>query len=331
MIKRKVSILRKISSLIYVIKQGIANVANNKLFSLASIATITACLFLFGAFYAIVMNFQHIVNKAEEGVSITVFFHSEYDLCYRSEGFLHREEYQHPEGMVPSDERLQEIGREILAREEVSNVKFTSDEEAWAIFGPEYFGEDYASGYEDNPLKGENSYEVYLSDVALQGSLVDWLNSMPEVRKVNYDESTASTLTGANLVIAYISVGIIIVLFAVSIFLISNTVAVGIAARSQEINIMKYVGATDFFARSPFVIEGMIIGAIGATIPLVALYYMYQYALDYLKTNYTSVSELLDFLSLQTVFNFLTPACYALGVGMGFLGSVLSVRKHLKV
>ena len=323
--------LRKISSLLYVIKQGVVNIFHNKLFSLASVATISACLFIFGAFYAIVMNFQHIVMKAEEGVSVTVFFHSEYDLCYRDQGFQHREEYEHPAEQIPTAERIEQIGREIEAREEVSHVKFTSDEEAWATFGPEYFGEDYASGYEDNPLRGENTYEVFLSDVAMQDTLVTWLQSIPEVRKVNFDESTASKLTGANLLIAYISAGIIIILFAVSIFLISNTVAVGIAARSQEINIMKYVGATDFFARSPFVIQGMIIGAVGAAIPLVALYHMYQIALDYLKTHYTALSNLFDFLSVQKVFSFLTPACFALGVGMGFVGSVLSVRKHLKV
>lgn len=323
--------LRKINSLIYVIKQGIANIFHNKLFSLASVATISACLFLFGAFYAIVANFQHIVLKAEEGVSVTVFFHSEYDLCFRNEGFQHRDEYVHPEGQVPTPERLQEIGQEIAARAEVSEVKFISDEEAWAKFGPEYFGDDYASGYEDNPLRGEDSYEVFLSDVESQDSLVTWLNSLPEVRRVNADENTATTLTGANLLIAYISIAIIIVLFAVSIFLISNTVAVGISARSQEINIMKYVGATDFFARSPFVIEGMIIGLLGAVVPLLALYYMYQYALGYLTKSFTMLSTLLDFLSAKEVFSFLTPVCFAVGVGMGFLGSILAVRKHLHV
>ena len=324
-------ILRKINTLLYVIKQGFSNVFRNKLYSLASIATISACLFLFGAFYIIVMNFEHIVMKVEEGVSVTVFFHSDYDLCYRDFGLEHREDYVHPENQVPSPERLQQIGQMIEAREEVSSIKFVSDEEAWEKFGQSYFGEDYAVGYEDNPLRGEDTFEVFLSDVSKQDSLVTWLKSIPEVRKVNYDDSTAGKLSGANLLIAYISAGIIIILFAVSIFLISNTVAVGISARSQEINIMKYVGATDFFARSPFVIEGMIIGAIGAAIPLTALYYMYLRAVEYLTTHYTALSNIFDFLSSTEIFNFLIPACVGLGVGMGFLGSGLSVRKHLKV
>lgn len=323
--------LRKISSFLYVFRQGLANILHNKLFSLASIATITACLFMFGAFYAIVTNFQHMVMKVEEGVSVTVFFHSEYDLCYLSEGYEHREEYVHPDGQIPSKERLEEIGREIEAREEVSGVKFISDDEAWAAFGPEHFGEDYASGYEDNPLRGEDNYEVYLSNVSMQDSLVTWLKSLPEVRRVNYDEATATTLTGTNLIIAYVSAGIIALLFAVSIFLISNTVATGIAIRSQEISIMKYIGATDFLVRSPFVIEGMIIGLLGAGIPLIILYQLYQYAMEYLVSRFPMLSTRLGFLPVNEVFSFLTPVCFAIGVGIGFLGSMLSVRKHLRV
>ncbi|MBQ2101831.1 MAG: ABC transporter permease [Lachnospiraceae bacterium] len=323
--------LRKINSLFYVFRQGIANIMHNKLFSLASVATITACLFLFGAFYAIITNFQHMVMNAEKSVSVTVFFHSEYDLCYLNANVEHREDYVHPEGQIPSEVRIEELGREIAAREEVSEVKFTSDEEAWAKFGPEYFGEDYAIGYEDNPLRGENSYEVFLADVSQQDALVNWLYSIPEVRKVNFDESTANTLTGTNLIIAYVSAGIIIVLFAVSIFLISNTVAVGIAVRSQEISIMKYIGATDFLVRSPFVVEGMIIGFIGAGIPLIILFYMYQYALEYVTLRFPTLSSRLGILTAQEIFHFLTPVCLAIGVGIGFLGSVLSIRKRLRV
>lgn len=323
--------MRKISSLFYVFKQGFLNIWHNKAYSLASVATIAACLFLFGGFYTIVTNFRHIVMKAEEGVSVTVFFHDEHDLCYRAKGAASREEYVHPEGEIPSEKRLEEIGKMIRARAEVSEVRFISDEEAWETFGPEYFGEDYASGYEENPLKGENTYEAFLSDVALQTALVNWLNTIPEVRKVNYDESTASTLTGANLLIAYISLGIIVILLAVSIFLISNTVAMGISVRREEINIMKYVGATDFFVRSPFVIEGMMIGFLGACIPLAVLHYLYESAMEYLATNFTMLSSLLHFLTPEQIFAFLTPVSMLLGVGIGFLGSMASVRKHLNV
>lgn len=310
----------KISTLFYTIKQGFANIFRNKWYSLASIATISACLFLFGLFYSIVANFQNILKTAEEGVSVTVFFHSEWDGCE-----------SHTEGQIPSEQRIEEIGQEIAKRAEVSEVQFKSADEAWATFGPDYFGEDYAEGFPENPLAGEDSYEIFLSDVSMQDALVTWLQSIPEVRKVNYSEMTANTLSGLNLLIAYVSMGIIVILLAVSIFLISNTVAIGISVRSEEINIMKYIGATDFFVRAPFVLEGMLIGLIGAAVPLGLIYSLYNYALNYVANRFMVLSGFLNFLSVDEVFHFLIPVSLGVGVGIGFLGSISTVRKHLHV
>ena len=310
----------KISTLLYTIKQGFANIFRNKWYSLASIATISACLFLFGLFNSIVANFQNILKTAEEGVSVTVFFHSEWDGCE-----------SHIDGQFPSEQRIEEIGQEIAKRAEVSDVQFKSADEAWATFGPDYFGEDYAEGFPENPLAGEDSYEIFLSDVSMQDALVTWLQSIPEVRKVNYSEMTANTLSGLNLLIAYVSMGIIVILLAVSIFLISNTVAIGISVRSEEINIMKYIGATDFFVRAPFVLEGMLIGLIGAAVPLGLIYSLYNYALNYMVNRFMVLSGFLNFLSVDEVFHFLVPVSLGVGVGIGFLGSISTVRKHLHV
>jgi len=308
----------KISTLFYTIKQGFANIFRNKWYSLASIATISACLFLFGLFYCIVSNFQNILKTAEEGVSVTVFFHSDMDNCE-----------SHVDGQIPSEQRLEEIGQEIAKRAEVSEVQFQSADDAWATFGPDYFGEDYAEGFPENPLAGEDTYEIFLSDVSMQDALVTWLQSIPEVRKVNYSEMTANTLSGLNLLIAYVSMGIIVILLAVSIFLISNTVAIGISVRSAEINIMKYIGATDFFVRAPFVLEGMLIGLIGAAVPLGLIYY--NYALNYVINRFMVLSGFLNFLSVDEIFHFLIPVSLGVGVGIGFLGSIATVRKHLHV
>ncbi len=313
----------RISTLFYTIKQGFANIFRNKLFSLASIATISACLFLFGLFYAIVANFQHIVRTAEEGVSVTVFFHYE--------GQFPDECEEHFEGQVPTPERIEEIGEQIAARVEVSSVEFISDDEAWETFGRDYFGEDFKDGFSENPLAGDDSYQVFLSDVSMQSTLVSWLESIPEVRRVRYSEATASTLSGVNLLIAYVSVGIIAILLAVSIFLISNTVAVGISVRKEEISIMKYIGATDFFVRAPFVIEGMMIGLIGAVIPLALIYSVYNYALTYVMGRFAVLSDFLNFLSVKEVFSILLPVSLLVGVGIGFMGSMSTVRKHLKI
>lgn len=297
----------RISTFFYTLRQGVRNLFRNKWFTLASIATISACLFLFGLFYAIVINFQHIVRTAQEGVAVYVFF---------------------DDGL--EDRRIQEIGELILRRTEVSDVNFVSAEQAWESFKEEYLG-DYADGFTENPLADSANYEVYLNDVSMQSALVTYLESLDGVRLVNRSEIVATTLTGVNALIAYVSVGIIAILFAVSVFLISNTVMIGISVRKEEINIMKYIGATDFFVRSPFVIEGMLIGLIGAGIPLGVIYGMYNMVMDYVTDRFAMLSTLLSFLTVDEIFSVLTPISLGIGVGIGFLGSVFTVRRHLRV
>ena len=298
----------KIRTFLYTFWQGIRNMFKNGWYSLASVATIGACLFLLNMFYSIVANMQHILYHIEEGVSVTVFFNEDV-----------------------TDEAIDAIGQEILQRAEVRDVVYHSDEEIWATFGPSYFGEDYQEGFPENPLKGEHNYEVFLQNVSLQDQLVEWLQSKPEVRLVRYSEATASTLSGFNMMLVYISAAIIIILLAVSIFLISNTVRVGISVRSEEIGIMKYIGATDFFVRAPFVLEGMLIGFIGAIIPLQLVYYLYDYVLNTITTRFEMLSSMLSFLTLQEVYKVLAPVSILMGVGMGLIGSYFTVRKYLKV
>lgn len=297
----------RINSFFYTLRQGVRNLFRNKWFTLASIATISSCLFLFGLFYAIVTNFQYIVKTAQEGVAVSVLF---------EEG--------------TTDIRMQEIGEMILRRTEVSEIKFVSAEEAWEEFRAEYLG-DYADGFTENPLANSAHYDIYLNDVSMQSALVTYLESLDGVRQVNRSELVATTLTGVNALIAYVSVGIIGILFAVSVFLISNTVMIGISVRKEEINIMKYIGATDFFVRSPFVIEGMMIGLIGAAIPLSIIYGMYNMVMEYVTTRFSALASLLKFLTVDEIFAVLTPVSLGIGVGIGFLGSIATVRKHLRV
>lgn len=297
----------RINTFFYTLRQGFRNIFRNKLFTLASIATISACLFLFGLFYAIISNFQNIVKSAEQGVSVTVFFDAGLE-----------------------DSRIQEIGEMIARRTEVSNVHFVSAEEAWESFKTEYLGE-YADGFTENPLADSANYQIYLNDVSMQSALVTYLESISGVRQVNRSEITATTLTGVNALVAYVSVGIIAILLAVSIFLISNTVMIGISVRKEEINIMKYIGATDFFVRSPFVIEGMLIGLIGAAIPLGIIYVLYNIVMEYILERFSMLSQLLSFMTVEEIFHVLTPVSLGIGVGIGFLGSIITVRKHLRV
>lgn len=297
----------KISTFFYTIRQGFRNMFRNKWFTLASIATIAACLFLFGLFYAIILNFSNIIQTAEEGVSVTVFF---------------------DEGTEEST--MEMIGDEIRQRPEVDHIIFVSADEAWESFKVDYLGE-YADGFTENPLAESAHYEIYLNDISMQPALVTYLENREGIRQVNKSEVTATTLTGVNALVAYVSIAIILILLLVSIFLISNTVTIGIAVRKEEINIMKYIGATDFFVRSPYVIECMLIGFVGACIPLVVIYFLYNEVIAYITERFSMLTQLLAFLPVEEVFHYLTPVSLGVGVGIGFLGSIVTVRKHLRV
>lgn len=301
----------RISSLGYTVKQGVRNIWRNKMFSLASIATMSACIFLFGLFFAIVMNFQAMVREAESGVAVTVFF---------------------DHGIA--QEQIDEIGRKIKDRAEVSEYKYVSAEEAWAGFKDEYLqgNEEAAAGFaDDNPLANSASYAIYLNDVSMQSVLVDYLKGLEGVREVRHSAAVANTLSDFNSLIGYISVGIILILFLVAIFLISNTVTTGIAVRRDEIGIMKLIGATDAFVRAPFIVEGVLIGLVGAVLPLLLLFLLYNRIVSYIEAKFSFFSNLISFVPAGEVFRTLVPAALVLGVGIGFLGSRITIRKHLNV
>ena len=301
----------RISTVGYSVKQGVKNIGRNKMFSLASVATMAACIFVFGLFFSIIMNFQYIVHKAEEGVAITVFFNDD-----------------------ATQEQIDNIGVQLKKQDGVKEIKYVSADEAWETFKDQYFGEssDLAEGFKnDNPLAGSDNYEVYMTDVASQKKLVSFAESLDGVRKVNKSDTVANTLNSVNKLVWYVSVVIIAILLAVSIFLISNTVTMGITVRREEIAIMKYIGAKDFVVRSPFVLEGLIIGIIGAVLPLALLYALYGKAVGYVMTKFQILKNIVEFLPVGDVYRYLLPIGLLLGVGIGFLGSFFTVRKHLKV
>lgn len=298
----------KISTLVFTFKQGFKNIFRNKVFSLATVATIAACIFLFGMFYAMVVNLQYSIEKAETSVAVTVFFDDDI-----------------------TEARIQEIQGSITGRPEVSSVQYVSADDAWESFKMDYLGE-YADGYEgDNPLAGSENLEIYLKDVSKQSELVAYLETVDGVREINHSDVTANILTKINELLSYVSLGIIGILLAVSLFLISNTVAMGISVRREEIAIMKLIGATDFVVRSPFLIEGILLGIIGAAIPLAAVYYIYNNIVEYASQHFVILNDLLQFRSAKEIFDVLIPVALVLGVGLGFFGSFITVRRHLKV
>ena len=296
----------KISGILYSLKQGLINIWRNKLFSSASIATMTACIFLFGLFYSIVANFQSMVQDVEEGVAITVFF--EEDI---------------------SEEQMQAIGKAIAMAPGVLAQRYVPADAAWEEFKGEYFdGDEEAEEIygDDNPLEKLSSYEVYLRDVSQQQDLVKYLESLAGVSKVNHSESIANMLADFNRLVGYVSMGIIAILFAVAIFLISNTVSVGIAVRREEIAIMKLIGAADYFVKAPFYVEGIMIGLIGSILPMVILYSIYERIIDFVAEKFSFLNNLMTFLSVDDIFKTLAPVAIVLGIGIGFAGSGLTIQ-----
>ena len=284
------------------------------MFSAASIATMTACIFLFGLFFSLLINFRYIVKNAEEGVAVTVLFDDGVDQA-----------------------TINSIGEQIKAYKGVTKVEYVSAEEAWDEWSKQYFGDtelesEMAEGFKnDNPLANSSSYSVYVDKIEHQDALVKYIEGLDGVREVNQLKGATQTLSSFNTFLTYISVAIILILLCVAVFLISNTVAIGISIRKEEIGIMKLIGATNFFVRAPFLIEGMIIGLIGAIIPLVLLFVMYKKVIEYVLTKFSMLSSVVQFMSVTQVFEVLTPVALILGMGIGLFGSVITIRKHLRV
>lgn len=295
----------------YCFKQGFKNIWRNKLFSLASMATMAACIFMFGIFFCMVQNFQHFVREAEEGVAVMVLF---------DEG--------------TTEDEILEIGQGLTKRDGVSEVVYVSADEAWKSYQEKYFegNPEVAEAFvDDNPLANSSNLEIYMKDISKQDDLVTYIESLDKVRKVNRSDSVASMLTDFNRLVSYVSVAIIGLLLAVAIFLINNTVAIGISVRREEIGIMRLIGAKNSFIKAPFLIEGIVIGLVGAIFPLILLYFLYNKLITYVGTQFTGLSNVMDFLPAAQLFQTLLPVGMALGVGIGFFGSIVTIQRHLKV
>ena len=301
----------KLNTFGYVLRQGLKNIWRNKMFSIASIATMAACIFLFGVFFSLVTNFQHVVKGVEQDVAVTVFF----------------------DDGLPQD-KIDKIGMAIAGRDEVQSYTYVSPEDAWEQYKAEYFqgNEEAATGFDkDNPLANSANYQIYIKNIEEQSTLVSYLESLDGVSKVQQSESVANTLTDLNRLISGVSGVIILILICVAIFLISNTVRIGIAVRREEIGIMKIIGATNFFVRAPFIVEGILIGLIGSAIPLGVLYYGYGKIVVYIGAKFQFLDNIIQFLPEGTIFRILIPIGLILGLGIGYIGSRITVRRHINV
>ncbi len=296
----------KINSVKYFLKEATKNVFTNGWMSLASAFTVIASLLVFGLFLILALNLNYMVTQVESDYEITLTIDESYNA-----------------------DQIQQLGDSLSKLPNVSEVIFQSKEERMELLR-EQFGENAAllDKYqnEQNPLR--NWYKIRCIDLSESEQTVQNIRELSGVVRVISNGETINKLTSASSYISRMSIWIMIALGIISIFIISNTIKLTVFSRRKEINIMKFVGATDWFIRWPFIIEGMIIGLIGAAISIAFVCIGYEG----LTSMFTSLEiGFVRFIPLGDVALLLVLAFLLMGIGMGAIGSLLSVRKHLKV
>ena len=306
------------NNFLYCVKQGLSNFIKNPLHSLASTATVSACIFLFCLFLGLVANITEIAMEAETNVGITVFF---------------------TEDAGEADK--EQLRKDIENFGGVKEIRYISADEAWDSFKEDYFGdkaEELSAAFsDDNPLSQSDSFEIFMESLDDQPLMAEFLTGKDIVREVNYANSLVDTLKKMNRGIYILSAVIIGVLFAVSVFLISNTISVAAAFRKRENQIMRLIGAKGFMIRAPFVVEGLLIGTIGAAVPLWIVKVIYEKAAAYLTKQVSgfaagsAIKDVIQLIPLENIFPQMAMAGLILGIGMGFIVSEITIQRHLRV
>lgn len=296
----------KINSVKYFAKEAFKNVFSNGWMSLASMFTVVASLLVFGLFMVLALNLNHMVSKQEKDYEITLTV---------------------DEALTP--EETEQLGDALANVPNVSEVIFESRDVRLEQLREE-FGENASllDSYqnEENPLR--DWYKIRCEDLTLSEETVAAVKNINGVAKVISNGETIHKLTSVSGYISRMSVWIMIALAVISVFIISNTIKLAVFSRRKEINIMKFVGATDWFIRWPFIIEGMLIGVMGALASTVFIALGYEGLTDiFASLNIGFV----DFIPLQNILFWLIGVFLLMGIGLGAVGSLISVRKHLKV
>jgi len=287
----------------YIFKEGLINAYRNKLMSLASVSVVTASMIVLGLFLVISINLNHNIRKLEEQPQMQVFCDPELD-----------------------DEQIKVIEQAIKNDSRVKKYTYVSKKEALEK-AKEMLGED------QNVIEGLGddfmpvSFIVELNNLKEAPDVVSAFKSIQGVSNVRYSQERIDIILKIATWVQIGNIVLIIILLAVAMFIISNTIKLTVFARRKEINIMKYIGATDWFIRWPFIVEGVVIGLIGAVIGFVAISIIYA-----LLSN--KVSEGINIISLVSLreLQFVVTYTFALvGTVIGALGSAVSIRKYLHV
>ena len=298
------------NSIGYLIKQGVKNVFKNSIMSLASIGVLFSCLLLIGAASLLSLNLNQVISSIEHQNELVVFLNEDVS------------EYQ-----------IDNISQFLNNLKAVDTVEFIDKDEALKNY-IETTGNDstlYDSLKNDNPLP--NTYNVVLSDLSVLDKYVSQIESLDGVEKVNAPIEIAKMIVSIKHAINIAGVVIVGILFSVALVIISNTIKLTIYSRRKEINIMKFVGASDFFIKLPFVVEGILIGIISAFLSHIVLWFSYNYLVSKMsEMNMQWIINLHNNMISFSSYNLIILGCFVtIGAFIGILGSSFFVRKYLKV
>ena len=300
----------KYSILGYFIGEGFSNVFKNKKSTGASLMIMCATMIIFGIFLILGENINHFVDEVESEQGIQVFVKNE-----------------------ATQEQIDKLGEDIRAIDGVSTVDFVSKDEALEQM-KERFGDrqDLLEGYEGENNIFTASYVVTLTDLTKSQAVQDQINTYTDVvKKITSKDEVVTTLINLANGIKIVTGVILALLIIISIFIIANTIKLTVHARRKEISIMKYVGATNGFIRWPFIVEGMIIGILASIISIVIVGGAYTLIADKLVSSEFMQLINMSLISFGDMFNSIIFVYMLLGIGIGVLGSVISMRKYLKV
>lgn len=297
----------KIKTMGYMIKQGFIGLWRNRGMSIASISSVTASLLVLGVIITLVINMNNIALMGQSQFdNIQVYLEEELE-----------------------SEKINSIGTELENIQGVSHVEYESQDEALEKMKESWGDQGYLlDTLENNPLP--NSYIVYFQELEASQSVVQNIQGMAGVNEVRYYQDVIDNLINIADFVQVSGLFLIVILGLIAVFIISNTIKLTLNARRQEITIMKYVGATNWFIRWPFVIEGIVLGLIGALIALVVVNFGYNYVYDMVYSRFYSLfAEYI--VSTEMMLQQISLMFVVLGIGVGILGSLISMRKHLKV
>ena len=298
----------RINSLIYLIGEGIKSVFKQKKMTSASIIIMCATMFMFGVFYLIGENVNFVMRQVESQQGMRVVILEE-----ATEG------------------DIEDLRSDIQKIDGVSTVTFVSKEEALASM-KNWLGEyqDVIAGYdEDNPFPA--SYFVTLTDLERNAEVQEKIKALKSVDKITSSNDTISKLASIAKSLQTVTLVLLSLLIVISIFIISYTIKLTVYARRREISIMKYVGATNGFIRGPFIVEGMVIGVISALITLAVVGFSYNGTLSKILESTVIQNMTVSFYTFDQLFVKILIVYFILGIGIGILGSIISMRKYLKV